>query len=249
MHAKTKTLIVVSWATAMGLTAFAGGAKRTAEPCIEDGECARGHCYTKQDNSAKVCLDCTSSEVSNYRGQIQRFCKDEPRGCSKIPPGDEVSEDFFKVRIENNERCITARENENRACWNGGDAGHQRQVDETQGTRRICLEEWNTRKGIGGLYTCSDSTYATRASEVTDACNAYGDACKAWQKDDRIVDCGEIETAMKKTDRCVDAIERLDNDCLPRLSPFRETQFAKAKRSFDSCKDLLEFKKDKKLCK
>lgn len=60
---------------------------------------------------------------------------------------------------------------------------------------------------------------------------------------------GEIETAMKKTDHCVDAIERLDNDCLPRLSPFRETQFAKAKRSFDSCKELLEFEKDKKLCK
>jgi hypothetical protein len=42
---------------------------------------------------------------------------------------------------------------------------------------------------------------------------------------------------------------RLDNDCLPRLSPFREAQFANAKRSFDSCKELLEYKKDKKLCK
>lgn len=221
MHTKTKTLIVVGWAAAMGLTAFAGGSKRTAETCTEDGECSRGHCHTKENDRDKVCVDCTSSEISNYRGQIHRFCKTE-RGCSKIPQGEEVSEDFFKDRIELNDRCIAARESENKACWNGGDRGHQQQVDVTEGTRRICLEEWNTRKGLGGLYTCSDSTYATRAGEVTDACSAYGDACKAWQKDDKLVDCNDIETAMKKTDRCVDAVERLDNDCLPRLSPYRE---------------------------
>ncbi len=54
---------------------------------------------------------------------------------------------------------------------------------------------------------------------------------------------------MKKTALCVDRVERLDSDCLPRLSSFRESQFNKAKKAFDSCKEILEYKKDKKLCK
>ncbi len=247
MHTKTKTLIVVSWATAMGLTAFAGGAKRTAEPCTEDGECARGHCHTKQ-TGPKVCVDCTSSEISNYRGQIQRFCKDEDRRCDDLPKTEEASEEYFKVRIENNERCRAARESENKACWNGGDDGHQRQVDETERAKRKCYDELNTRKGNGGIYTCSDSTYASRAADVDAACGP-SNACDAWAKDDRMADCGEIEEAMKKTNKCVEAVERLDSDCLPQLSSRRETQFGRAKKSSDACRSILDFKKDKKLCK
>lgn len=54
---------------------------------------------------------------------------------------------------------------------------------------------------------------------------------------------------MKKTDACVVAVERFDSDCLPRLSTWRETQFSKAKKAYDHCKDVLAYKISNKLCK
>lgn len=64
-----------------------------------------------------------------------------------------------------------------------------------------------------------------------------------------MVDCGEIESAIDKTNKCVVAVEKLDSDCLPRLRRKREKQFGDAKSAWDKCKDILAYKKDKKLCK
>ena len=54
---------------------------------------------------------------------------------------------------------------------------------------------------------------------------------------------------MKKTSKCVEAIERLDSDCIPRMSSRRDAQFRNGKKAYDSCKEVLDYKKDKKLCK
>ena len=63
------------------------------------------------------------------------------------------------------------------------------------------------------------------------------------------MNCSEIEDAMKKTSKCVEAIERLDSDCIPRMSSRRDAQFRDGKKAYDSCKEVLDYKKDKKLCK
>lgn len=226
----------------------AGGAKKTAETCSVDDDCARGHCYTKQSGD-KVCVDCSASEISDYRGQISRYCKSEPRSCSSLPGTHEISEEWFKTRIENGDRCVTARDNENRRCWDGGDSGHRQAVDEAERARRNCYDEANTRKGDGRIYTCSDSTYSSRVNDVDRYCGDYGRACESWAKDDSQVSCRDIEDAGTKTNRCVEAVERIDSDCLPRLSSLRESQFGKAKKAYDYCKEVLSYKKDKGLCK
>jgi len=241
--------LVGGWCLAAAVTAFAsGGAKKTAETCTDDSECARGHCYTKK-NGDKVCVDCSPSTISDYRGQIKRFCKDEPRKCDNIPATEEASEDYFKIRIENGERCITARDRENRECWDGADAGHREQLDDAEKVKKNCYDELNTRRGNGGIYTCSESTYSSRASDANNACSSYGNACDEWSKDDTVVDCGKIESTRDTVNKCIEAVERLDSDCLPRLSSRRESQFGKAKKAYDTCKEILDFKKDKKLCK
>lgn len=107
----------------------------------------------------------------------------------------------------------------------------------------------NTRNGNGGIYTCSDSTYSSRASDANNACNAYGRACSDYAKNAEIVECSKLEDALKDTSKCIESIERLDSDCLPRLSRQREAQFSRAKQNYDTCKEILEYKKDKKLCK
>jgi hypothetical protein len=233
---------------AVGITVdAASGTKRTAEECKDDSECARGHCYQKRDGK-KVCVDCSSSTISDFRGQIQRYCKDEPRGCTDIPRTVEVAEKYFTVRIENGDRCIAARKDENSRCWDGGDPGHKDAVDQAERARKNCYDELNTRKGNGGIYACSDSTYSSRAPDADNACDAVGRGDE-WSKDDKVVNCRDIEDAMGKADKCVVAVERINSDCLPRLSRTRETQFARGKRTYDYYKDVLAYKKSKNLCK
>jgi hypothetical protein len=235
---------------ALAITVYAaGGSKRTSEICNDDNECSRGHCYTLKDGRTKKCVDCSPSTINDYRGQNERFCKDEPRSCERIPGTSEVPEDFFNVRISNGDRCITARDRENRECWDGGDEGHKDALKDAERVRKGCYDELNTRKGNGGIYTCSDSTYSSRASEVESACGGYGSGCDAWSKDDKVVSCSDIENQMKKTEKCVEAVERLDSDCLPRLSQRREAQFRDGKKAYDLCKEVLEYKKYKSLCR
>lgn len=59
----------------------------------------------------------------------------------------------------------------------------------------------------------------------------------------------DIGRAMDPANPCVEAVERLDSDHLPRLSSMRESQLGKAKKSYDYCKEVLTYKKDKGLCK
>lgn len=249
---KTRTWILAGGlllATGAVTVYAAGGTKKTAGACSVDDDCARGHCYTKQSGD-KVCVDCSASDINDYRGQIARYCKEEPRSCtSGLPQTPEVAEDYFKVRIESGDRCIRARDDENRRCWDGGDQGHKDAVDQAETARKNCYDELNTRRGDGRIYTCSDSTYSSRADDAERACSNYGQACESWSKDDAQVSCRDLEDAMEKADKCVDAVERLDSDCLPRLSSRRESQFGKAKKAYDYCKEVLIYKKDKSLCK
>jgi len=52
-------------------------------------------------------VDCSPSTIADYRGQIQKYCKDEPRKCDNIPSTEEAPEDYFEVRIENGERVAS----------------------------------------------------------------------------------------------------------------------------------------------
>lgn len=226
----------------------AGGPKRTAEVCNDDNECSRGHCHTKQDGK-KVCVDCSSSEIIDYRGQNDRYCKNEPRSCERIPGATEVPEEFFKLRIANGDRCVKARDDENRRCWDGADQGHKDALADAEKVRKVCYDELGTRNGNGGIYTCSDSTYSSRANDTDTACSGYGTGCEAWSKDEKVVGCSEIEDQMKKAAKCVEAVEKLDSDCLPRLGQRREGQFRDGKKAYDFCKGVLDYKKDKKLCR
>ncbi len=237
---------------AVTITVYAaGGSKRTSEACANDGECSKGHCYTKKDGN-KVCVDCSPDKISRARELTDKYCKsatEYPRKCDNIARTEEAPENYFKIRIENGDKCVEVRKDENSSCWDGGDSGHREQVDDAERGRKNCYDELNTRNGNGGIYTCSESTYASESSAVTSACQAWGKGCEQWSKDDKVVDCREIDDAMKKTDACVVAVERLDSDCLPRLSSFRETQYKNAKRAYDYCKDVLYYKNYNKYCK
>lgn len=245
-----KIVLSVIVVLAGALTVYAaGGEKRTNESCSVDDDCYRGHCHTKEGGD-KVCADCSASDLDGYREKIKQLCKTEKRACDDVPRLQEAPEEYFTVRIDRNDACINIRKESNERCWSGGDDNHRRAIDEAEQARKNCYDELNTRRGNGGIYTCSDSTYTSLADEVKNACNDYGSACDAHAKDDKEVDCvSALEEPMKKAGRCVAAVEKLDSDCLPRLSSYRETQFAKAKKAQDHCKEVLDYKKDKKLCK
>jgi hypothetical protein len=191
----------------VAVTVYAGGSKRTSETCVDDSECARGHCHTKEDGN-KVCVDCSSSKISDTRGQIKSFCKDSqsyPRKCDVIPGKFEAAEQFFKIRIENGDKCVAARREENGSCWDGANQGHRDAVDEAERGRANCYSELSTRQGNGGIYTCSDSTYASEVSDVDNYCSSYGNACSEWSRDDKPVNCSDIESgADRPMSRCLE---------------------------------------------
>lgn len=172
---------------------------------------------------------------------MKRACK----GTSE----HEVAESYYTTRIEAGEKCIRARKDENKDCWDGGDTGHTEAVSQAETALNTCTSDFSTRKSDGTIYNCSDSTYASEAADASNYCNAYGNACDSLSKDSAQVDCSEIEKSLEKTNKCVVAIEKLDSDCLPRLSRRREGQFGKAKTAYDKCKEILSYKKDNKLCK
>ena len=64
-----------------------------------------------------------------------------------------------------------------------------------------------------------------------------------------MVDCRAIEDKAKEPEACEWAVEKLDSDCLDRLSSFREGQYKNARTAREYCKEVLQHKKDKGLCK
>ncbi len=228
------------------VTVYAASKKKPGVECKDDDEC-KGHCY-KKGNGKEVCVDCSSSTIGNARGRIKRYCKEELRSCKRLGSETEVSQEIFEDRIESGDNCIKAREAENKDCWGGGDRGHKQAVDEAGAARKTCYDEWNTRKSTGFLFTCSQSTYSSKSRDVDRYCSAYGKGCASWRKDDKKADCDDIEDALEDTDKCVDAVESLDSSCLPRPSRPRKRQFEAAQNALDYCKEVLRYKKDKKLC-
>lgn len=214
----------------------------------EFNECRKGHCYTKKSDGNQVCVDCSSSTISSYRDDVQELCKEVKRAC-KGSQDAEVAESYYTTRIEANEKCIKARKGENKDCWDDGDDTHKRAQAEAEAALSTCNNDFSSRKSDGTTYTCSESTYSSRASDAQSACGDFGNACDSMSKDSTPVDCREIEKSLEKTDKCVVAIEKLDSDCLPKLSRKRENQFGKAKTAYDKCKEILAYKKDKSLCK
>jgi hypothetical protein len=240
--------IILGILIATTITVYAGD-KRPNDECQEDSDCRRGHCYTKRSDSKKVCVDCSASKIEETRAKIAEYCKEDDRTCTNFPGAIEIAESVLTKRIELNDKCIAARKDENDSCWDGGDDSHRHQLAREETVRARCKEELDTRKGTGMLYTCSDSTFSSRVADVDSHCTAYGSACDGYGIDERVVDCTEIEKAMEKTGKCISAVEWLDSDCLPRLSQLRESQFGKAKKAYDSCKQILEHKKSKGLCR
>ena len=238
-------LVVVGGLLA-AVTVYAASKKKPGEECKDDDEC-KGHCYKKK-NSDKVCVNCSSSTISSARGRIERYCKKEPRGCTRLKSDVEISEDFFEKRIKSGDECVKARDGENKDCWGGGDSGHKTAVKEAEKARKNCYDQWNTRKSNGFLYTCSDSTFSSKSRDADRYCSAYGKGCAAWKTNSDKVDCDDVEDELEKVDKCVDAVESLDSACLPRLSRPREKQWENGQEALEHCKKVLKYKKDKKLC-
>lgn len=240
-------LLVGSLGGVVAVAYAAGGDKKLNEECKSDSECKHGHCYKKKSGD-KVCVNCSSSTISSARYNIQKWCKDEPSTCKTLPSTPEIAEEFFEDRIKANEECIKARKHENERCWGGGDSGHREAVTIAERKRETCRNKMNTHKGLGKLYNCSDSTYNSKSSDVKRYCSAYGDACKKWKKDDKVVDCDDIDDVVDDVDDCVEKIKSLDSSCLPRLSEARKKQLDAAESQRKYCKEVLEYKKSKSLC-
>jgi hypothetical protein len=77
--------------------------------------------------------DCTHGEHRQLQNEVNEWCKNKPRSCKKSQTIEELEE-----RIENNSRCIAARNRINKKCFRGGDAGHKEALEIAINSIKIC---------------------------------------------------------------------------------------------------------------
>lgn len=228
------------------------GDKKPNEECTQDSDCRRGHCYTKKSDGKKVCVDCSPSKIDDTRRAIDDWCHNAKRSCDQCNQYQnvEISEQDFKTKLEAGEKCIAARDTENRDCWDGGNEGHITALKEAEIARKNCYDNFNTCKGLFLVYTCSDSTYDSKSQDVARYCERDQDrVCERWSKNSDQVDCRDIENAMNQVDKCVNAVDSLKSSCLSDLSRNRADLRDRAKRGYEYCKDVLDYKRSQGLCR
>jgi hypothetical protein len=80
--------------------------------------------------------DCTHGEHRQLQNEVNEWCKNsknKPRRCKKSQTIEELEE-----RIENNSRCIAARNRINKKCFRGGHAGHKEALEIAINSIKIC---------------------------------------------------------------------------------------------------------------
>lgn len=120
--------------------------------------------------------------------------------------------------MEGCKECEKAREDRDKACWDGGNTGHKRarqQVKEQNGNIRKLKDNAINEKEV---YYCSKSSYEG-------AMRAYNSKCRG-------LNLSKIERAMEKMDDDVDDNDEIDCDDL-------EEYIEQCEACYDAAQDLI----------
>jgi hypothetical protein len=92
----------------------------------------------------------------------------KPRSCAVQPPIDSIEE--IERRINNNARCIDARNRINSKCFRGGDPGHQKAIELAVNAMGICykaLERARARQPESDRSPTMSPDFVRRISKIT----------------------------------------------------------------------------------
>lgn len=236
---------------------FAQSKKRVNETCTNDADCESGYCVKTRDGDYK-CSKCDQSTLDRLTDAVEDKCKNKPKGTfayadlkSEFGSSNEVSLIDLKSRQEACRECLAARVEREGKCWEGGDSGHKRQIDDLKDALNYLDGLINEKTRNKLAYYCDESRYQSYKSTMEYKCR---DVTSHFEKyglyDEKEVYCRDIESLIDQCEDCRDALEDLLSDCFKDGLPEKLDKLYKDVKDMESIsKETLSKKKDKGLCK
>jgi hypothetical protein len=255
MRYLTGAAVVATSVTAWTLLAVADGPKKGGETCKDNDECQTNVC---DDGKCDPCPDrnncpppgtCTEDDLRTKQEQVDELCKseDRPNSCPGAFDQKDISCVHLKEMKKNGELCVQARNTVMNDCFKTGNDSHREQRDTVQDNVKHCQEMIDYKTGVGACFSCSDSDYQEYEGKRRDAC-AKDRICEEEENDEKI-DCDKIEEKIKNSQGCIDSVKELVDECFDgKEKTDRQTLREKSESAAEHCKEVLEYKKDKKLC-
>lgn len=235
---------------------YATAQRKGGESCEKDSECATGKC--RSNKTCDPCPDrdncpppgeCSSSDYSSYAGEVHKVC-DKERSCERVTSFNDKEARYGALmeRFENGESCLKARDNVMQRCFKGGDRRHQDERRAVSDVRDTCKSLIDTKKGKYLLYTCSDSDLESYDRKIESACRKDNIVCTESKNSDKI-DCRKLEDKIKTGGECKSARTEAADRCFDgRWNWRRQADREGSDAALETCKDVLRYKQDNKLC-
>lgn len=246
---------VVLMCLILTLAAEARAQKKGGETCEKDSECATNVCAS---GKCDPCPDrsncpppgtCSDSDYGSFRDEVERWCKGPERSCQSIAGFDETEVDCsdLKARLEVAEKCVKARDDVMSHCFKGGDDAHQKERSNAADVRNSCQELIRHKQGVNSCYDCSPSDYSSYTDDLRRACDKTTSCDES--KDETKVECNKIEEKWNNAKECLNARNYIVDRCLGgHRNSKRELSKQKSEAAIANCKEVLDYKRDKKLC-
>ena len=134
-----------------------------------------------------------------------------------------------------------------RDCYKSGDDDHRETRQNAADRRDHCKDVIEYKTGLNICYYCSESDYSSYKDDVKEACGEEMQ-CEEEENDEK-VDCEKMQERLDNADKCLKAMKEFAYRCFnDRESSVRQAKREKVEELSSHCKEILEYKKDHKLC-
>ena len=239
------------------LNTFAYAQKEVLADCESDSDCKSGNCVTLRSGDKK-CSNCDQDDLDDYTSVVDNYCKDLDKGLlgysdleKEFGSKNEVSLQILHYRHKTCKDCYDARSKRENTCWNGGDDGHKKQMEELVKSMNY-LERMISDKSSAKLaYSCEPATFDDIEEDMNENCKELDALFEKYGiNNNQEGDCGEIEDLIDQCIDCREAWEYMISNCFKNgASDVRMKRLAEIQDMEKIAKETLAAKKSGNLCK
>lgn len=230
-----------------------GTGKKGGEPCESGAECETGVC---KDGSCHPCPDvencpppgtCMPREHEALDRAKDKACKQSGELSCSFVKLDEKDADcaLLRSRRQLANECYESRVVEDDTCFLGGNKAHRG----AQSDAKNVVDECDKRIGYKlERDICFDCANYKDLLEKAGSAWPKPDEC-VEEKNEAKVDCRKMEQHIANAMEIKSALRALESCFNGQLSKPRKDRFSKANEREGHCRDVLDFKRGKKLCR
>ncbi len=225
--------------------------------------------YCVDADGEKKCSACDQNTLNTFTKEVDNRCvtfengwtpKNSKEYADNLALDGRVCIDAFDKMLENAKKCREARTNREKTCWDGGDAGHIKAINQMSESIVNVSETKKDMIDSRKVYFCPKDPYEGYLKTFTSKCNIdFSDInqknlikMNEDQNNGIKVNCSDIEKNSNDCERCFEAAKDLleygFHDNLDYFPKEYNESFDKAKETIKKAKELLENVKNKNLC-